>query len=80
MTSPAGFTIGVLQSGHRLGIRHLGHAPGVHETRDFDALEATGREAADELHLGVRGQHLRLTLQAIARPDFDDFDALPVHA
>jgi hypothetical protein len=64
---------------HGLGIRHLRHTPGIHETRDFDALEAAGHQAPDELHLGVGGQHLGLALQAIARPDFDDFDALLVH-
>jgi hypothetical protein len=48
----------------RLGIRHLRHALGIHETRHFDARAAGVDQAADELDL--RGG--RQTCDSLCRP------------
>ena len=57
------------------GVRHLRHAPRVHETGDLDAPDPGVDGAADEFELHLGGDRGRLVLQAVARPDLDDADA-----
>ena len=64
---------------HAFGVRHLWHAFGIHETRDFDTPQPGALQAAYELDLCRRRQNLRLALQAIARPDFNDLDCMGIH-
>ncbi len=61
---------------HLLGVGHLRHALRVDEAGDLEAARAAGDQALDERDLRGRGHHPRFALQAIARPDFDDLDAL----
>jgi len=59
-----------------LGIGHLRDAARIDETRDLDAPDAGVDGAADEFQLDGRGDGGGLVLQAVARADFDDPDAL----
>jgi hypothetical protein len=44
----------------------------VNETGHFEAPDARIKSAPDELDLGRRRQDLRLALETVARPDFND--------
>src|SRR5688500_15666434 len=58
-----------------LGVRHLRHAPRIHEARDLDAPDPGVDGAANELELHRGRNRGGLVLQAVARPDLDDADA-----
>lgn len=57
-----------------VGIGHLRHPPGVHETHGLDPAEPCPDGAGDELDLGGGGEGRRVGLQAVPRCDLDDLD------
>ena len=55
-----------------LRARHLRHAAWVDEARDLDGRETRGHESVDEVGPHIGGEHVRLVLEAVPRPDVDD--------
>ena len=59
-------------------VGHLRQRLGAHEGTDLHALEAAGRQLLDKLDLGFGRDERFDSLEAIARGNFKDFDALHV--
>ena len=63
-------------AGHHLGVvRHLRHPLGADKAGDLDLFQAGGLQAVHQFDLDGGGHRLLLVLQAVARADFDQFDA-----
>jgi hypothetical protein len=54
---------------HLLRLRHLRHAPGVHEARHLDRRHSRRGESPDELCAGRNVEDVGFVLQAVARAD-----------
>ena len=69
--------VGDVRSAQHLGaVGELGDHVGAHEARDLEAPQARARERLDQLDLGRGRDHLGLVLEAVARADLADADAV----